>query len=222
MSDPFAFLSPNLVSSDGGHTPLLRSPIERTHLAAGATLEESGGWRVASYDAEPGDAWLADISHTGKIDIRGDAARMDGLTGGAEPGRAGLHEGVWTARISPTRGVAFAPADRVRPLMERIGPGATDMTCGWAGVVLGGPALREVFMRSSALDVRERVFPAGRCAASSVMRVPTIVLNEGDAFRMYVGWEYGEYFWEAILDAGQGVGIRPVSAAVALREQVTA
>jgi heterotetrameric sarcosine oxidase gamma subunit len=220
MSDSFAFLSPAAITANGEHA-LLRTPMERNHLAAGGTLEEAAGWRIAHYPTEPGDAWLADVSHTGKIDVRGSRERVDELTAGAELGTAKLHEGVWTLRISPTHVVVLCPFDRVATLCDRIGFGATDMTCGWAAVTLGGPRLRDVFMRSSALDVRESRFPPGRCLAGSVMRCPTIVLNEdGERFRMLVGWEFGEYFWEAIMDAGHGMAITPVSAAVALREEV--
>jgi glycine cleavage system aminomethyltransferase T len=220
MSDSFAFLSPAAVRSTDGRRPLLRTPVERAHIAAGATMEEAGGWRIARYDAESGEAWLADVSHTGKLDVRGDAARVDELTGGSELGAASLHDGVWTLRISPTHAVVLCPFERVADLKERIGAGVTDMTCGWAAFTLGGPALREVFMRSSSLDVRENRFPPGRCMVGSVMRAGTIVLNEGDRFRMLVNWEVGEYFWESILDAGVNFGIAPVSAGVALREGV--
>jgi hypothetical protein len=71
--------------------------------------------------------------------------------------------------------------------------------------------------RSSGLDVRPSRFGPNRCMAGSVMRVPTLVLNEGESISMFVGWEYGEYFWDAILDAGATVGIgprTPVQAAV--------
>jgi hypothetical protein len=54
------------------------------------------------------------------------------------------------------------------------------------------------------------------------MRVPTLVLNEGDRVLMLVGWEYGEYFWDAILDAGVTLGIAPVSAEAVAREAVRA
>lgn len=220
MSDSFAFLSPAAVRSSDGHRPVLRTPVERTHAAAGAVIEEAGGWRIARYDAEPGDAWLADVSHTGKLDVRGDQSRVDELTASAELGAARHHDGVWTLRLSPTHAVVVCPFERVADLRERIGGGATDMTCGWAAFTLGGPAMRDVFMRSSSLDVRESRFTAGHCLAGSVMRVGTIVLNEGDRFRMLVPWEVGEYFWESILDAGVGFDIAPVSADVALREGV--
>jgi hypothetical protein len=52
-----------------------------------------------------------------------------------------------------------------------------------------------------------------------VMRAGTIVLNVGgNRIALFVGWEFGEYFWEAMLDAGVNFGIAPVSAAVALED----
>ena len=87
MSDSFAFLSPAAVRPRTAHRPLLRTPVERSHIAAGATIEEAGGWRIARYDAEPGDAWLADVSHTGKLDVRGDAARDRRADRRRRPGR---------------------------------------------------------------------------------------------------------------------------------------
>ena len=113
MSDSFAFLSPAAVRATDGHRPLLRTPVERSHIAAGATIEVAGGWRIALYDAEPSEAWLADVSHTGKLDVRGDAARVDELTGGADLGAASHHDGVWTLRISPTHAAVICPFERV-------------------------------------------------------------------------------------------------------------
>jgi heterotetrameric sarcosine oxidase gamma subunit len=215
MSQVFAFMSPAAVDS-AAHAQL-RTPMERSHVAAGATIEAAGGWRLAVYDTEPGDAWLADVSHTGKLDVRGEPARIDELTGNLELGKARLHDDVWTLRISPRWAVVLCDFGRVAELSERIGEGVTDMSCGWAAVTVGGPQVREVFMRSSGMDVRERSFAPGDCAGTSVMRCPAIVLNEGgDRIRMLVGWEFGEYFWEAMLDAGVGFGITPVSAKVAL------
>ena len=76
--------------------------------------------------------------------------------------------------------------------------------------------------RSSGLDVRPSRFPANRCMAGSVMRVPTLVLNEGEHISMFVGWEYGEYFWDAILDAGAPLGIGARTPAVARSAEAVA
>ena len=37
---------------------------------------------------------------------------------------------------------------------------------------------------------------------------------------MFVGWEFGEYFWDAILDAGATLGIAVRTPAVARSEAV--
>jgi hypothetical protein len=210
--NPFAFLSP--AAANGA---ALRTPMERYHLAAGATLEQSDGWRIAVYEPRNGlKAWAADVSHVGKLDVRGSAERIDELTGSLELGRADSTDGVWTLRLSPIHAVVLCPFERVASIGDRIGEGVVDMTCGWAAVVLGGLAARDVFMRSSSLDVRDETFPPGACMAGSVMRCPSIVLNDAGRLWVLCGWEFGEYMWEALLDAGVSLDIAPVSSSVAL------
>jgi hypothetical protein len=58
--------------------------------------------------------------------------------------------------------------------------------------------------------------------AGSVMRCGSIILNDDGRFWVLCGWEFGEYMWESLLDAGQALGIAPVSAAVALGSEVAA
>jgi hypothetical protein len=212
--DPYDFISPSAIVADDRHRPLLRSPMEHAHAAAGATLEERGGWQIPFYDAEPGEAWLADVSHLGKLDLRGSAAELDELTGGLEPGHLRVDGEVWTLRLTMIHGYVVCPFAMVPTLRGRLGASAVDVTCGLAGVALGGPAWREVWARSSGLDVREQNFPPGCCMAGSVMRVPTLVAHLGDAVLLFVGWEFGEYFWEAMLDAGEPLGMSSVSWAV--------
>jgi glycine cleavage system aminomethyltransferase T len=219
--DPYAFMSPAAATAAGPHRPLLRSPIEHAHLAAGATILEQDGWRVAAYAGERGAAWLADLSHLGKLDLRAGGAELDELTGGLQPGRAREAGELWLARLTATHGYVLCPFGSVAATRQRIGPAAIDVTCGLACLALGGPAWREVWMRSSGIDARERSFPAGACLAGSVMRVPTLVINQGPLVLMLVGWEFGEYFWEAILDAGETIGITPVSVAAAAPVEAT-
>jgi hypothetical protein len=216
--DPYAFLSP--ASAAAG--VLLRTPMERSHLAAGATLEEQDGWRVAAYDDAEADAWACDLSHLGKLDLRAPAADLDTLTAGLQKGDARNDDGVWTLRLSPTHAYVLSPFPRVGGLRERIGAAAIDITCGLAAVALGGERRRDVFNRSAGLDVRESRFGPDRCMAGSVMRVPTLVLNRGDDLVMLVAWEYGEYFWEAILDAGETIGIARAGAAARTPQEATA
>jgi sarcosine oxidase gamma subunit len=216
--DPYAFLSPAAAAAGVG----LRTPMERAHLAAGADLAELDGWRVAAYENGDAPSRACDLSHLGKLDVRAPAAELDAVTGGLVPGAARSDGDVWTLRISPTHAYVLCPFPRVEELRGRIGASALDVTCAFAAVGLGGERRRDVFNRSSGLDVRESRFGPGRCMAGSVMRVPTLVLNRGDDFVLLVPWELGEYFWEAILDAGATIGIARTSVAVREPEAATA
>jgi hypothetical protein len=217
--DPYAFMSP----STAGTGVALRTPMERRHLAAGATIEERDGWRIGVYpDDADGDPWVVDVSHLGKLDLRATAAGLDELTGGLAPGEARADGDVWTLRLTPTHGYVLCPFDRIEPIRSATSGAAIDLTCGLAGVAAGGTRWRDVINRSSGLDVRPTRFPANRCMAGSVMRVPTLVLNEGEHVSMFVGWEYGEYFWDAILDAGATLGIGARTPAIARSPEAVA
>jgi sarcosine oxidase gamma subunit len=207
--DPYAFMSP----ATAGNGVVLRTPMDRHHAAAGATFAERDGWRIAEYEGEPADPWLADVSHLGKLDVRGSQAELDELTGGLANGAARRDGDVWTLRLTPVHGYVICPYGRVEALRGSVGAAAIDVTSGLAGVALGGSRWRDVMNRSSGLDVRPSRFGPGRCMAGSVMRVPTLIVNEGESIAMFVGW----YFWDAILDAGETLGIgprTPVQAAV--------
>ena len=211
--DPYAFMSP----ATAGNGVVLRTPMDRRHAAAGATFAERDGWRIAEYEGEPADPWLADVSHLGKLDVRGSQAELDELTGGLPTGAARRDGDVWTLRLTPIHGYVLCPYSRVEALRGSVGAAAIDVTSALAGVALGGSGWRDVMNRSSGLDVRPSRFGPGRCMAGSVMRVPTLIVNEGESIAMFVGWEYGEYFWDAIIDAGETLGIgprTPVQAAV--------
>jgi sarcosine oxidase gamma subunit len=217
--DPYAFMSPAAAGADVA----LRTPMERRHIAAGAAIEERDGWRIGVYpDDGEGDPWVVDVSHLGKLDLRATAAGIDELTGGLAPGGARADGDVWTMRLTPTHGYVICPFDRVEAIRSATGGAAIDVTCGLAGLAVGGEHWRDVMNRSSGLDVRPSRFPANRCMAGSVMRVPTLVLNEGGHVSMFVGWEYGEYFWDAILDAGATLGIAARSPAFARSPEAVA
>jgi hypothetical protein len=216
--DPYAFLSPAAATAGVG----LRTPMERSHLAAGATIEQYDGWRVAAYEQTDAPAWACDLSHLGKLDVRGPAVELDIVTGGLDLGAARSDGDVWTLRLTPTHAYVLCPFSRVADLRRRIGAGAIDATCGLAAVALGGERRRDVFNRSSGLDVRESRFGPNRCMAGSVMRLPTLVLNRGADLVMLVAWEMGEYFWDAILDAGETIGIARAGVVVREPQEATA
>jgi hypothetical protein len=54
------------------------------------------------------------------------------------------------------------------------------------------------------------------------MRAQTIAVNLGEHVLMLVGWEFAEYFWDALLDAGGELGLVPVTLGVGVGQEVGA
>ena len=194
-----AFLSPTRA------TVPLRTPMAGVHTA---TLRERDGWLLPDYPPA-GDArvWVSDASQLGKIELRGSAVELDVAAGVEEPASTRRDGEAWIARLTPTRALVVCPGDEVDARLAALGSDAVDLTCNWAAVRVGGPARLDLFARVSDLDARPRSLPAGAVALGPVAECAGIVLNEGDALLLLVGWEYGAYLWEAVLDLGEPLGV---------------
>jgi hypothetical protein len=191
-----AFLSPTRAVD----VPL-RTPMAGLHTVP---LRERDGWLLPDYPPA-GDApvWASDASQLGKIELRGASPEL-GLD---EPGSTRRDGEAWIARLTPTRALVLCPGDEVASRLGALGPGAVDLTCGWAALRLGGPLRLDLFARVSELDARPRSLPAGTVVSGPVAECAGIVVNEGDALLLLVGWEYGAYLWEAVLDLGEPLGV---------------
>jgi sarcosine oxidase gamma subunit len=194
-----AFLSPTRASVP------LRTPMAGVHTAP---LREREGWLLPDYPPA-GDArvWVSDASQLGKIELRGSAVELDVAAGVEEPGSTRRDGEAWIARLTPTRALVLCPGDEVDARLAALGSDAVDLTCCWAAVRVGGQARLDLFARVSDLDARPRSLPAGAVASGPVAECAGIVLNEGDALLLLVGWEYGAYLWEAVLDLGEPLGV---------------
>jgi sarcosine oxidase gamma subunit len=193
VSADLAFLSPTATRGAA-----LRTPMDGVHAAAGATFQERDGWRVAVYPERDAPVWAADVSQIGKIELRGggelDAAVDDALE----------------LRLTPRRALVLCDPSSTAEHLAALRAPALDVTCVYAAVRIGGAAVRELFPRVSALDARPRSFADGDVMMGSIARCPGIVVNQGgDRLLLMVGWEYGAYLWETVLDAGAPLGIAP-------------
>jgi len=199
MSD-IGFLSPTRAVG----VPL-RTPMAGLHHAP---LSERAGWLLPDYPPA-GDApvWISDASQLGKIEVRASSPELDAAVGVEDWGATRRDGEAWVARLTPTRALVLCPGEEVPGRLDALGPGAVDLTCGWAAVRVGGPARLDLFARISELDGRPRSLPAGAAVCGLVAECAVIVLNEGDALLLLVGWEYGAYLWEAALDLGEPLGV---------------
>jgi aminomethyltransferase len=212
--------------------PVKRSPGHRQHAALGARFVREAGWEVpADYGSVDDERQavaegvaVADVTARGKVDLRGDlAAAIPGLAGrralqsGAVLAEGTQDGGFHLARVSSRWIMALCrPSSLERTLAhaeEAAADGAamaTDVTSLYAGFALLGPAAAGVLSRLTSFDVGR--LPEGACAATRVAEIPGVLVRpavEGSPYEVYVGSEYGRYAWEAILEAGEPLGIRP-------------
>jgi len=131
---------------------------------------------------------VRDLSHVGKLELRGDVAGLE-----AAPGDR-FH------RIGPRHGlyVHEGPTAKLRDSFAARGFAVIDQTAAYAAFEVHG---EELLRRLTDLDLD--ALPA----SGLVARVRGIVAREdGGGFVVYVAQEHGHYACEAVLDALEGLG----------------
>ena len=161
------FLSPDLATPDVAATQgAWRSPLER-----------------ALRDAPPE---VADVSVTGKLEIRGDVATLNSRALEVVP-------------ITPERALVLCDFTKTGEIRAKLSERflVIDMSAALAGLQVRGETLMR---RLTDLDLDN--LPA----AGAVAHVQAFVLrDEGDVFRLFFPQEYGHYLAEVVVDAAEGV-----------------
>lgn len=214
--------------------PVKRTPLYRTALALGATLTDHAGWQVAARFRSPEEeaqqaqagVVLADTSWLDKVEVRG--RRLDPVArqvAGATVWPLAAGEVLVTCEPLDMPAVRQAIQDQALPLSlgERSGEGSntespslsvTDVTSVYAALVVAGPHSRAVLQRLTALDLSDPAFPDLVCARTGLAHVHATILRQDlgpiPAYWLLVGWEYGAYVWDAVLHAGEALGITPI------------
>ena len=210
------------------HRPLRRSALHHCVVAAGARMEVFRGWERAQSIGDPGmeakalhiGVGLADLSAQYLLLVQAhDLGAW--LPFAPEVGRVAL-----TANGgSPTRccrltaeSALFLSTDPARLPPPPTGcVHRTDLTSGRTVVAVAGPLSRDLLRAATQVDLRERAMPDRRCVESSLARVPAMILRfdrQGTlAYEILIPRDFGEYVWEALLDAGAPLGVRTVGAA---------
>ncbi|HUR95279.1 MAG TPA: sarcosine oxidase subunit gamma family protein [Gemmatimonadales bacterium] len=209
-------------------TPLRHSALHHRLLAAGAQMRPSRGWeqaetfgnRAAEAAALASAVVLADVSAQYLL-----LAQAQDLAAWLPLAPAIGCVALVANGGSPTRccrltadSALFLSAD---PIELRPSPAAcghrTDLTSGFTIVAVAGPRSVDLLRATTQVDLRPRAFPDGRCVQSSLARVPATILR-GDrrhvpAYEILVPRDFGEYVWDALLDAGGALGVTVVGAA---------
>lgn len=114
--------------------------------------------------------------------------------------------------LGPDRLLAIAPhdADGLAPAFAAAGAAVTDVSHGYKGMRVAGPAAREVLSALSPLDLRPRSLAADRCAQTGLRTVPAILhlRADGESFDLYVMRSYAASVWDWLADAASPFGYR--------------
>jgi sarcosine oxidase gamma subunit len=129
---------------------------------------------------------IADLSLTGKLDVRGDLDSFDA-------------KGVELVRITPERGLVLCDFTKTADVRARLADRflVVDLSGALAGLQLRGEALMR---RLTDLDLES--LPA----VGAVAHVQAYVLRDDpEIFRLFFPQEYGHYLAEVVVDATEGL-----------------
>jgi heterotetrameric sarcosine oxidase gamma subunit len=193
----------------------------------GAVIRVDRGWEEVAHFTSPQEeavtvrraVGLADWSSIPKFDLQGRDLNSPPALG----------EQVHSWRLRPGRYlVTCRPPDRdlVEGELNRYVAAAgassnraylTDVTSGYAALLLAGPLSPEVLRKLVDLDVSDAAFPNLTCVQTGVHDTYSILLRRDTqslkAYLILVNREYGEWLWETVLDAGAECGIQPFGSA---------
>ena len=223
--------------------PLALSALHHAHLALGAEMAESYGWlrptRYATPDEEAdsvrGGVGLCDASPSGKLLLHGEIDRdiMEGLQQGGpeEPGDAGLMQftedsgigDILAARLATDEALLVTAPNQSPMVAETLGDmedgcaHSVDITSARTGICVAGPEAQPTLAGVTEIDTSPHSFPDMSCAQGSLSQVhATLIrhdLDELPRYYIYVDRAYGEYIWEALLEAGKRYDITPFGTA---------
>jgi len=149
--------------------------------------EAEARWRSPLERAlEHAPAEIADISLTGKLDVRGDLDSFDA-------------KGAELLRITPERGLVLCDFTKTADVRAKLADRflVIDMSGALAGLQLRGEAL---VRRLTDLDLDS--LPA----VGAVAHVQAYVLRDDpETFRVFFPQEYGHYLAEVVVDATEGL-----------------
>ena len=181
---------------------LRQSPLAHRNLLARAGEAGAAGVR------------LCERPFRQMVELRGEPAALGAELGFALPGANGAarHDSATILWLGPDQWLWVGEHARDWP------PAVPALDVGDARVVLGlaGPQARALLARACPLDLHPAVFPAGRCAQTTLARTTMLLhlLDDdptgGPEFELYVARSFADYAWAWLERAGAQFGVAVV------------
>ena len=218
-------------------TPIRRTAMHQKHLVLGASLVNRDGWQQAArFDSVDDEAKLLrdtvgiyDISPKSKFGVKGDRLVQfiseifseSTIPNVTESNITRIKdEKVTLCRLAEDEILCLAAARSQKALAEALknksGQCAhtLELTSGLAGIGIVGPRATRLLSMISELNTSDSDFTNLCCAQSKFADIHGVVLRTdiGDlpGYQLYCGREFGEYLWEALMQAADVCGGGPV------------
>ncbi len=172
---------------------------------------------------------LADISAMGKLTLKGiHAGAVISASLGESPTKAGVviaieANNILVANLTSDEFLILTPPGVEREITASLDTeiasqdsfvSVIDQTSGLVGFSISGLESTEVMRKLCAITFGSKDFPNLHVAQSSFAKVRATIIRHdqgaSSAFQLFADRSYGEYLWDAILDAGREFGIQPV------------
>ena len=176
---------------------------------------------------------LCDVSPVGKVSLQG--TELNRLLTATLPGAVDLNIGslcqidlgssldYWgcaVARLALDDYLAITPPGRNAPPAEMLAEDpdqcahVLDLTSALAGVRLAGPSASLLLASLTELDLSDIAFPDLHCGQSMMAGIHGTLLRRDvgglRCYELYFTREFGEYMWDALMEAGERYNMAPV------------
>ena len=176
---------------------------------------------------------LCDISPVGKLSVQGDDldSALARAFGDARPPDVGAvqrrsvssgcaQSTVALARLAHDEAMVFTEPGHAAAVSEMLEQAAdicahvVDVTSGLGGVRITGPSAHLLLAGVTELDASPETLPELSCAQTKIAEVHAVLLRldlgSVRSYEVYFGREFGEYMWDALLEAGDEHRATPV------------
>ena len=203
---------------------LKRTALSVLHERMGASRIETSGWEATDHFGAPADeaertrtrVGLADCGWLPKFQLKGNRLDRPPETGGdGHAWKLGTGHYLVTCGLDE-KGAVEARLDSLSQAQTESDTPPfykTDVTSVYASLLLAGPRSTEVLRKLTDLDISGSALPDLSSAQTEMEHVHTIVMREDmgvlPAYLLLTGREFGEWFWEAVMQAGKEFDITP-------------
>lgn len=221
-------MSETAAAAGRGRSKAASAPVARSPIAPGEPVKQVAGWSVSAGPGRKGrvaaDAaatTLADLTPLAKVRVRATPGeRVAGVLGCAFKSSRRDGEGRLVLGTGPDEWLVLSPAgtaaEAAAALESSLASGeaeelvsVVDVTHGGFLVRVAGEGSRRLLEKLCALDLSERSMPDGSVARTSVARIVCDVARDDRdgacSFLLHGDRSAGQYFFDALLDAGREV-----------------